>query len=108
MLEFLKIGQLWSRHVYQFCNRPAAHLACGGSEPSLLELFAEAFEDADFDVLRAGSGDIAAERLPSIEALDGLVTDIRMPGSLDGFGIARRVREKYSAVPVIFISATWI
>ncbi len=60
------------------------------------------FEDAGFTVLEAGDGKEAVDFLASDVRIDLLFTDIRLPGSLDGWSIAARARELRPALPVIY------
>ncbi len=64
----------------------------------------EALAEEGFQVLEAGSGDEAAallERDPSIRLL---MTDIQLPGSLDGHALADQVRALRPDLPVIFMT----
>src|SRR3546814_7896167 len=53
---------------------------------------AEALRDAGFRVMEAASADEALAYLEAAERVDLVFSDIQMPGSLDGFGMARRLR----------------
>ena len=63
----------------------------------------EALRDEGYDVIEAGTADEALQRLE-----EGLVrlmlTDIQLPGSMDGRGLVRRVRETLPELPVIFMT----
>jgi CheY-like chemotaxis protein len=56
------------------------------------------------EVLEAASGDEAITVLGSVLEIDLVVTDIEMPGRLDGLGLARHVREMAPGLPVIVVS----
>jgi CheY-like chemotaxis protein len=58
-----------------------------------------------FAVLQAGNADEALAILKTHREVDAVVTDIRMPGSMDGLQLAREVRENYPNVKIIAISA---
>ena len=61
---------------------------------------------AGYRILEAASADealIMLERHPSIEIL---VTDVNMPGSMDGLELARRVGEDWPDVGIVVVSAT--
>ncbi len=60
------------------------------------------FEEAGYDVLEAGDGDTAVALLASDTRIDLLFTDIRLPGTLDGWRIAARARELRPSLPVIY------
>jgi len=66
------------------------------------EMIAEELRDAGFAVLEAGDGEVAAGLLGSAQRIDLLFTDIRLPGALDGWEIARLGRRARSTLPVIY------
>lgn len=81
--------------------RPAVLLV--EDEAVIRELLALEFEDAGFEVYDAASADEA------ISMLDGLsvgvvVTDLRMPGNIDGTGLIQWVRRHRLNVPVVVTS----
>ncbi len=57
-----------------------------------------------YAVLEAASGDEAAEML-DVCPVDLVITDLRMPGGLDGGKLADLVAEAFPAVPVVLMSA---
>jgi CheY-like chemotaxis protein len=64
-----------------------------------------ALEERGFEILEAGSGDEALALLEDGLHVDLLITDVRMPGSVDGFELvdhARRLRG--AALPIIVMS----
>lgn len=66
-------------------------------------LITEELVEAGFEVCEAQTGDRAAaliEAAPAIFCL--LVTDIHMPGHLDGIAVARLLRSRYPSVPIIY------
>jgi CheY-like chemotaxis protein len=59
------------------------------------------------EVLEAASADEATAILNSILlSLDVVVTDIEMPGSMNGLDLAERIRNRFPALPVIAVSGT--
>lgn len=66
------------------------------------EMIAEELRDAGFAVLEAGDGEAASGLLSARGSVDVLFTDIRLPGRLDGWAIARLARQLRSALPVIY------
>jgi DNA-binding response OmpR family regulator len=66
---------------------------------------AEALAEEGYEVIEAESGD---EALAALDAAGGpiglMLTDIQLPGSLDGRALAGRVRERQPGLPVIFMS----
>jgi CheY-like chemotaxis protein len=66
-------------------------------------MMSEGLRDEGYHVIEAFNAD---EALVILETAipDILVTDVRMPGSLDGLGLLRVVRAKLSDLPVIITS----
>jgi CheY-like chemotaxis protein len=64
---------------------------------------AEILADDGFEVIEAATG---AEALAQLEASspDIVLTDLNLPGGMDGFGVARAVRQQAGGVPVLFTS----
>ena len=65
---------------------------------------AECLADEEFDVVEAATGDEALATLASDAGIDLLLTDIQLPGGLDGVNLARSVREGRPDLPVIFVT----
>ncbi|PWE53991.1 hypothetical protein DEM27_21910 [Metarhizobium album] len=55
-------------------------------------------------VLEAESADAALEILHHQSDVDLIVTDVRMPGSMDGLGLARIVTERWPNVRIVVTS----
>lgn len=72
-------------------------------EDMVREIVVWALEDMGFEVIDASSGDQAIEVLGA-EQIDLLLTDIRMPGKVDGWTLAERAREMMPDLPVIYAS----
>jgi CheY-like chemotaxis protein len=66
------------------------------------ELASEDLGDAGFQVTAASDGDEALGYLREGRRFDLLFTDIRMPGSTDGWGLAREARELLPDIRVIY------
>ena len=65
------------------------------------ELLVEALREEGYDVVQASDGEEALEWCKQRVA-DVLVTDIQLPGKVDGWQIAERCREHDPALPVIY------
>jgi CheY-like chemotaxis protein len=61
-------------------------------------------EDEGYDVLEAQSGDEAAHILEQRRNIDGLVTDIDMPGSLNGVRLAQLFAAKFPLATIVVVS----
>jgi CheY-like chemotaxis protein len=71
-------------------------------ERDILDLGSAALRGAGYSVQQAISGDIAFLLVQQGLLFDLLVTDIVMPGLLDGFALARKVREFIPAMPIVY------
>lgn len=66
---------------------------------------ADFLQDFGFKVLQAGTADEALEIFNQrVLHIDLVFTDVRMPGSLDGFGLAKWIRDNRAGTPVILAS----
>ena len=73
-------------------------------ETLIRELLAEVLRDAGLDVVEARNADEAL-RVLSHDRIDILLTDVQMPGKLDGVDLARHARHNHAEMPVMIISA---
>lgn len=74
-------------------------------EDMLAEIMSWALEDAGYSVIQAATGEAALAELDRVEgALDLLITDIRMPGRVDGWTLAEAVRARLPGVGVVYVS----
>ncbi len=72
-------------------------------EPNISELLTMALRYEGFEVEAAADGTEALERFESFRP-HLMVLDVMMPG-IDGFEVARRLAERRSEVPIIFLTA---
>jgi DNA-binding response OmpR family regulator len=72
-------------------------------EEEIRNFLVEVLNDAGFDTVDAETGDAAAQLLGQ-EDVRLVVTDIDLPGGLDGIALAAVARQRYPGIPVIFIS----
>lgn len=71
----------------------------------LLRLWAaEELRLAGFVVLEAANADEAMEVLGNAVPVDLVLTDIRMPGAMDGLGLAAVVRERWPELKIVVAS----
>ena len=73
-------------------------------EPLARETMADTLGDAGFEVTATCTGDEAAILLADSDRFDLLLTDITMPGLIDGIGLAEHAREVHPGLPVLFVS----
>lgn len=62
------------------------------------------FEDAGFTVLEAEGADEAVALLADHPAVEALLTDINMPGSMDGIRLAHYVHDRYPPTILVVTS----
>ena len=62
------------------------------------------FEDAGFEVHEAGSADGAVRLLEAGLEVAAVITDVRMPGSIDGLGLAAWLARHHPGLPVVIVS----
>ncbi|HEX8445388.1 MAG TPA: response regulator [Sphingomonas sp.] len=62
----------------------------------------EEFADAGFDVVTAEDGRAAVDLLNGGDMFDLLFTDIRMPGTIDGWSVATAARRAHPDIAVIY------
>jgi CheY-like chemotaxis protein len=72
-------------------------------EPLIRSVIADELRDRGYEVLEAETGDEAAQLLER-ESFDLLLTDVRMPGKLDGIDLAHRARSVLPRLPVLVVS----
>lgn len=72
-------------------------------EPKLVRLLREVLGATGFTVLATGRGPEAIEMI-AVEQPDLVLLDIVLNGEMDGYAVARRVRE-FSEVPIIMLTA---
>lgn len=73
-------------------------------EPPLLSLVVEGFQEAGMQPIWAGTGDDALSLMRVGLGPAALVTDIRLPGKLNGWDVAERFRELQPHAPVIYVT----
>ncbi|MEV0380550.1 response regulator transcription factor [Nonomuraea sp. NPDC050643] len=84
-------------------EQPAARVLVVDDEPNIRELLSEALELNGFAVTTAADGRQALEAVAR-DRPDIVVLDVMMPG-LDGFAVARRLREAGDSPMVLFLTA---
>lgn len=68
------------------------------------EAVAETLAEAGYHVTAACTGEEAAILFGPPEDFDLLLTDIAMPGRIDGVALAEHAREQHPGLPVLFFS----
>jgi two-component system, response regulator PdtaR len=76
-------------------------------EELILEQLVAAFEDAGFDVATATNAIDAHTVLEEVGTIDLVVTDVRMPGNIDGLMFGQVVHQRHPEVPIIVMSGVY-
>lgn len=71
-------------------------------EPLVLDMISQELTDQGFAVLEADTAEAALSIIESGQSVDVLFTDIRLPGEMDGWGLAKTVRKAKPKLPVIY------
>ena len=77
-------------------------------EPFLRSLLADELRDVGFNVVEAVSADEALAYVHANRNIDLVFSDIQMPGSLNGIGLAASLRAANPALPVILTSGNMV
>jgi CheY-like chemotaxis protein len=80
------------------------HILVVEDELFIRMFISDAFRDEGYAVIEAYNADEAVDILKAGKAVDLVFSDVRMPGSLDGIGLLRFIKERFSKLPVILAS----
>lgn len=72
-------------------------------DPLIREFVVEALREAGYQVVHASTGEEALDWCRR-QFADVLITDVMLPGKIDGWQIAERCREHDPSLPVIYAS----
>ena len=84
-------------------SRTEAHLLVVDDEPNIRDLLASSLRVAGFEVSIAGDGNGALKTVEKTSP-DLVVLDVMLP-DMDGFTVARRLRERDVTTPILFLTA---
>jgi CheY-like chemotaxis protein len=73
-------------------------------EPLVRDYVADILTQSGFDVIEAATGEEALGRMSTDEGVCAIVSDVAMPGRVNGFELARRVRHEHPRTGVILVS----
>lgn len=68
-------------------------------------MIADDLRQAGFRIIEAANAEDALKVLHTSVAVDMVVTDIRMPGSLDGLDLARKIRVNWPNLKIVIVSS---
>ncbi|MEM9061147.1 MAG: ATP-binding protein [Pseudomonadota bacterium] len=81
-----------------------ARVLVAEDDPDVLSVLVRSLTRAGYTVTSVANGDLAVEAFRSAERFDVLVTDLVMPGTLQGADLAAALREHAPDLPVVFLS----
>ncbi len=81
-----------------------ARILVAEDQVDVLDLLVRILENEGHEVVPARTGDQALELFKADQNFDLLVTDVVMPGKLQGPDLARGIRSIKSSIPVVFMS----
>jgi CheY-like chemotaxis protein len=73
-------------------------------EPLVRLTGADLLADAGFDVLEASNADEALRILEATPAVRVVFSDVEMPGSTDGLGLARNICRRWPSIGIVLTS----
>ena len=73
-------------------------------EPLVRLTIVDALEEGGYTILEAADGPAAIEHIGRADQLRALVTDIRLGAGPNGWEVARRAREKFDCIAVVYVS----
>jgi PAS domain S-box-containing protein len=85
-------------------SRQAGTILLVDDEAALLEIAHAYLEDLGFAVIEAQDGPSALEAVTRWETIDLMITDVIMPGGMNGVDLAKRVRRLSPKTRIIFTS----
>ena len=84
-------------------DHPGAQVLLVDDDAAVRDITASMLRDIGYDVLEAGSGGAALERIGEKLDFDLIIIDVAMPG-MSGAELARRIRAKRPALPILFVT----
>ena len=80
------------------------HILLAEDEPEVAAIIKQTLENEGYKITLADNGDKGFEIFQNNPSFDLILTDIMMPGELQGYGLAESCRELRPDIPVIFLS----
>ena len=74
-------------------------------EPLVRMVASETLTEAGYLILEAATGDEALRIITAGPPLSAVVTDIEMPGALDGLDLAKLIETRWPEIAVVIVSA---
>ena len=74
-------------------------------QPMVRYTLAERLAEAGYEVIQCERGEAALELLNGTAPVDARLTDLRLPGRVDGWDLAEAARRNRPDLPVVYVSA---
>ncbi len=85
-------------------HRAAGKVLIVDDEADLLEVTSSYVKDLGFSVIPATDGNLALQLLDDNPDIEFLLTDIVMPGGVNGVSLAERVRQRLPGIKILYMS----
>ena len=86
------------------CSKRSARVLVVDDNVAVLRVMERILKRSGYDVVAASSGKEALQRFGQFGPFDLLITDVVMPGEIQGVGLINELRKKQNELPVIFIT----
>lgn len=97
-------GEIEAQYGDDQRTRSGARILLAEDQSDVLDILVRILENAGYDVSAVSTGDRAKEVFESDPTFDLLLTDIVMPGRLQGTSLVRELRETWPDLRVVFMS----
>jgi DNA-binding NtrC family response regulator len=91
--EPVRIEDVWPIHVLVVDDEPLVRMS-----------LADALREAGFTIIEASNADEALGHLAFRPCIDLVITDVFMPGSMDGLQLVNEIRERGESMAIIVMS----
>ncbi len=85
-------------------ERQAKRILVVEDEEIIRLILSETLVDEGFETVEAANGDDAVEIIDGGGEFDLVVTDIQMPGLLDGIAVGQHARLRDALIPVVYVT----
>ena len=92
------------RAELSFLGRSAKRVLVVEDEEIIRLILAETLEDEGYETVEAATGDEAIRLIDGCGVFDLVVTDIQMPGLLDGIAVGQHARLRDALIPVVYVT----
>lgn len=98
------LSETVAQDIEKQIDAPTARILIAEDQPEVMNIISRILRNAGHSVVEASSGDLALELFQIEGAFDLLLTDIVMPGKLQGPTLAHELRAAQPTLPVVFMT----